>query len=128
MSKCPRSRRNARNIPKNMPNKILISTSSFDISASVSLKRIAQKGFEIVQNPYGRCLTEAEVGDLLKSGVMGMIAGVEPLTRSVLMGAEHLRVISRCGIGMDSVDVTAAAERNIWVANTPNAPGKAVAE
>jgi len=111
-----------------MPNKILISTSSFDISASASLKRIAEKGFEIIQNPYGRRLTEAEVGDLLKRGMMGMIAGVEPLTRSVLMGAEDLRVISRCGIGMDSVDVIAAKEKNIWVANTPNAPGKAVAE
>jgi phosphoglycerate dehydrogenase-like enzyme len=57
-----------------------------------------------------------------------MIAGVEPLTRSVLMGAEKLRVISRCSIGMDNVDMDAAAEKNILVKNTLDAPGMAVAE
>ncbi len=81
-----------------------------------------------MQNPFARRLTEVEVGDLLKSGVTGMIAGVEPLTRSVLMGAEELRVISRCGIGMDNVDMDAAAEKNILVKNTPDTPGIAVAE
>ena len=111
-----------------MPDKILISTSSFDVAACAPLAALAKKSFEIVFNPYGRRLNEAEAGALLKSGVVGMIAGVEPLTRSVIMGAQDLRVISRCGIGMDSVDAIAAAERNICVKNTPDAPGRAVAE
>ncbi len=110
------------------PNRILISTSSSDIEGHESLRTVALKGFEIVSNPYRRRLTEAEAGELLKSGVVGMIAGVEPLTRAVLAEAHDLKVISRCGIGMDSVDMAAAAERNIWVRNTPDAPGRAVAE
>ena len=85
-------------------------------------------GFEILLNPFGRRLTETEAGSLLKPGIIGMIAGIEPLTRSVLTGAPDLRVISRCGIGMDNVDLDAAAERNILVKNTPDAPGTAVAE
>jgi D-3-phosphoglycerate dehydrogenase len=94
-----------------MTQRILITTSSFNIAENKSLTMLRHAGFEIMQNPFGRRLTEVEVRDLLKSGVTGMIAGVEPLTRSVLMGAEKLRVIPRCGIGMDNVDMDAAAEK-----------------
>jgi D-3-phosphoglycerate dehydrogenase len=111
-----------------MPRKILITTSSFNITGNKVLFTLEKEGFEIIQNPFGRRLTESEAGDLLKQDVIGMIAGVEPLTRSVLMKAEGLKVISRCGIGMDNVDMAAAAENNILVHNTPDAPGIAVAE
>jgi D-3-phosphoglycerate dehydrogenase len=40
----------------------------------------------------------------------------------------ELRVISRCGVGMDSVDLEAAKEKGIAVRNTPEGPTKAVAE
>ena len=108
--------------------KILITTSSFDIPSNEILQKLIGKGFEIVQNPYGRRLTEQEAADLLQTGVVGMIAGLEPLTREVLMAARDLRVISRCGIGMDNVDIAAAGERSILVKNTPDAPAVAVAE
>lgn len=108
--------------------KILISTSSYDMGSSLILDDLVQRGFEIVLNPHGRRLTEAEVAELLDDDIVGMIAGVEPLTGRVLRGAKSLKVISRAGIGMDSVDQAAAAELGILVDNTPNAPVAAVAE
>lgn len=108
--------------------RILITTSSFEVAENASLTTIRQAGFEIIQNPFGRRLTEGEVGNLLTPGVVGMIAGVEPLTRKVLTDAKDLRVISRCGVGLDNVDMKAAAEKNIVVMNTPGAPAVAVAE
>jgi D-3-phosphoglycerate dehydrogenase len=39
-----------------------------------------------------------------------------------------LRCISRCGVGVDSIDLEVARERGITVANTPNIPTQAVAE
>ena len=111
-----------------MRNKILISTSSFDVASCKSLSKIAASGFEIVLNPRGRRLTESEAKALLSDEVVAMIAGVEPLTRDVLTAAKKLRVISRCGTGMDSVDAAAAAELGMWVKNTPDAPAAAVAE
>ena len=57
-----------------------------------------------------------------------MIAGIEPLTRRVLEKARRLKVISRCGIGMDSVDLDAAEALGIVVSNTPDAPTIAVGE
>lgn len=108
--------------------KIALTTSSFDISDNPWIDVLARSGFEIVMNPYGRRLTEDEVVGLLDADVVGMVAGVEPLTRRVLVGAMGLKFVSRAGIGMDSVDLAAAAELGIGVANTPNAPVPAVAE
>lgn len=108
--------------------KILITTSSYDRANNPSLDVLAGGGFDIVLNPYGRRLTENEVMALLDDDVVGIIAGVEPLTRRVLAGGAALKVVSRAGIGLDSVDLAAAAELGILVSNTPNAPVAAVAE
>ena len=85
-------------------------------------------GYDIVPNPHGRRLTERDVSKLLNKHTVGMIAGVEPLTAQVFQCAPSLRVVSRCGIGMDSVDLEAANSRGITVLNTPDAPTEAVAE
>jgi D-3-phosphoglycerate dehydrogenase len=60
---------------------------------------------------------------------VGIIAGVEPLTAAVLKDASpYLKVISRCGTGLDNVDCEVAKQLNIAVLNTPAAPAEAVAE
>lgn len=110
-------------------SRILITTSSFGKLDPTPLELLQDNGLDIVLNPYGRKLTEDEVFGLLEEHrPIGMVAGVEPLTRKVLEQAEGLKVISRCGIGMDSVDLDAAAEMGIAVTNTPDAPTMPVAE
>lgn len=108
--------------------KFVISTSSFNTGTNAAIQRLIQAGLEPVKNPYGRKLTEDEAIDLLTDDVIGMIAGVEPLTARVLQSATALKVISRCGTGMDSVDLDAVAQLGIPVYNTPEAPAQAVAE
>ncbi len=108
--------------------KLLISTSSFDLQNNQILQKLQQQGFEIILNPYGRKLKESELLEFLNDDVVGMIAGVEPITRNVLSSAKSLKIISRCGIGTDSVDLVAAAEMGIPVHITPTAPVIAVAE
>jgi len=109
---------------------ILITTSSFGSLDSGPKDLIEAVGFALRENPFGRTLTEGEVRALLEEHKpVGMIAGVEPLTAGVLQGAaEHLKVISRCGAGLDSVDSKSAKELGIAVYNTPDAPCEAVAE
>ena len=109
-------------------NKILITTSSFDLNNLPQADQLRAAGFDIVLNPYKRRLTEEEAGILLKDDVVAMIAGVEPLTKEVLSSANSLKVIARCGVGLDSVDLAAAKKQNILVSNTPNAPTLPVAE
>jgi D-3-phosphoglycerate dehydrogenase len=102
--------------------KILCTTSTFGVKNFPS-------DYEIIMNPFKRKLSEEEVLKLIRDhNPEGIIAGVEPLTRKVLESATNLKVISRCGVGLDSVDLEAATERKIKVFNTPDAPVKPVAE
>ena len=73
-------------------------------------------------------MTEKQAIDLLGTDTIGLIAGLEPLTKNVLQAAKSLKVIARVGTGLDSVDLVAAKELEIIVLNTPDAPTKAVAE
>lgn len=63
----------------------------------------------------------------LLPGIVGLIAGVEPIDADVLSRSE-LKVISRCGTGLSNVDLEAAKKLGIAVCNTPDAPTQAVAE
>ena len=108
---------------------ILITTSSFAKDDISPLDLLRKAGYETITNPYKRKLTEDEVLKLLlEIKPVGMIAGVEPLTAQVLQQAKGLKVVSRCGIGLDSVDLDAAGSLGITVRNTPDAPTEAVAE
>ncbi len=108
---------------------ILITTSSFGKNEPDLLQTLRNQDLEYQLNPYARKLTESEVSELIEQyQPVGMIAGVEPLTRRVLEKAKKLRVISRAGIGMDSVDLQAAKDLGIVVTNTPDAPTIPVAE
>ena len=107
--------------------KVAITTSTFAEFSEEPLSMLASNNIAWVLNPYGRKLTEEEAIDLLQ-GCVGVAAGTEPLTARVMDGLPELKVISRCGTGMDNVDQKAARERGIAVCNTPMGPTLAVAE
>ena len=111
-----------------MNRKVLITTSSFDLENFYQLDDLTSAGFEVILNPFGRRLSEHEVSDLLGNDIVGLIAGLEPLTARVLKNAGQLKVIARCGTGLDSVDVRVARDQGISVFTTPDAPTTAVAE
>lgn len=109
-------------------HEVVISTSSFDLERNSGIDLLRAAGLKITTNPFGRKLTETEISGLLGDSVVGLLAGVEPLTSGVMASAKGLRVISRCGVGLDNVDLAAAKELNIPVMSTPDAPVDAVVE
>lgn len=113
-----------------MNNKtILTTTSSFGTLDPAPLEEMQRLGLNVILNPYGRKLTEEEAQTFLEEHrPVGLVAGVEPLTERVMQSTPSLKVISRCGIGMDSVDLEAAKRLGITVTNTPDAPTIPVAE
>lgn len=106
---------------------VAISTSSFGVHDRAPLATLERAGFEARLNPHGRRLTKDETREIL-AGAVGLVAGTETLDREVLESAPELRVISRCGSGLDSVDLVAAQAAGIPVLSTPGAPVAAVAE
>ncbi len=58
----------------------------------------------------------------------GLLAGLDYVSAEVFEGAPRLRVVSRYGVGVDRVDLTAAARHGVTVTVTPGANANAVAE
>ncbi|KQR18738.1 phosphoglycerate dehydrogenase [Deinococcus sp. Leaf326] len=88
---------------------------------------LRSEGFEPVYAPALQKRTEDDLLALL-DGVSGAIIANEPFTDRVLAAAPELKVISRTGVGFDSIDVAAATRHGIVVCNTPNVNRYAVAE
>lgn len=109
-------------------SKVLITTSSFSLGNFAQAKSLHDAGISLEMNPHGRRLSEDEIAELVATDVIAILAGLEPLTDRLLSNAKSLRVIARCGTGLDSVDLQAASRLGIDVFNTPDAPTQAVAE
>jgi len=98
------------------------------VELPVHESRLREQGYDlVVPELLAQQFTEDELIEALP-GVVGMIAGDDPLSRRVIESASELRVIIRWGIGMDSVDHDAARELGVTVTNTPAVFGDEVAD
>ena len=78
--------------------------------------------------PVKQFLREDELLPII-GGYDGMIAGDDQLTARVLEASQpRLKVISKWGVGLDSIDLEAARQLKIKVFNSPGAFAAAVAE
>jgi D-3-phosphoglycerate dehydrogenase len=57
-----------------------------------------------------------------------LVVGLQRMTEKVLDAATRLKVIGRCGVGLDNIDLKAAGARGIPVVYTPGANAQAVAD
>ena len=109
-----------------MPRALITAVPFGEVDRS-SLNLLDAAGVSFDLNPLGRRLKAEELVSLIP-GYDVLIAGTEPITDRALDAADSLRLISRVGVGLDSVDLAAARRRAIAVAYTPEAPADAVAE
>ena len=81
----------------------------------------ARSEFEVLgcELEYLPCTTEEELQQACHDSV-GIICCSEPFTPAVIQRLRQCRVISRHGIGTDSIDSEAATEAHILVANVPD--------
>ena len=81
--------------------------------------RLEDEGVQVLlPDVAGQQLSEAEMMAVVP-GVDGLIVGDDAITRVVLERGDRLRVVSKWGIGIDNIDLAAAAELGIRVTNTP---------
>lgn len=64
----------------------------------------------------------------LLAGAFAAIVSTDPFTAAVIAAAPDLRVISRVGVGYDSIDVDAASAAGVQIATTPGGNEAVVAD
>ncbi len=80
------------------------------------VKELEKVNAEVI---LARCKTEDEVIEAAKDADAIMCVRV-PITRRVVESLQNCKVIIRYGIGVDNIDVEAATDHNIIVANVPD--------
>ena len=85
---------------------------SLDLEAEV----LAAEGHELTS---ASCRTADDVIEA-GAGVDAMLVQYAPITAAVFEALPQLRLVSRYGVGVDSVDTEAAREHGVWVCNVPD--------
>ena len=106
---------------------VLVTPRSFAEADDEARERLEREVGSVRYNDLGRPLTAAELRERV-GDVDGLLAGLDEIDASVFDAAPRLRVVARYGVGLDRVDVAAAARRGVVVTTTPGANAAAVAE
>ncbi len=73
-------------------------------------------------------MDEAELIKTIPEFHAAVVRGATKMTKNVIAAASNLELIIRAGIGLDNIDLEAAEEKGVEVANTPAATSISVAE
>ena len=109
--------------------RVLLTTSSYQDTPGRHQQLLDQCGHEIIRARGP--LTEDQMLKLVTSGggTDGILHGDDQITRRVIEAAlPHLKVLSKYGIGLDTVDVEAATDLKVPVLFTPGVNHTTVAE
>ena len=107
--------------------KVLVSAPYFLPVMETYRQRLAEEGVELIGARVNERLSEDELLEVIKD-IDGIICGDDRITERVLAAAPRLKVISKWGTGIDSIDAEAAGRQGIPVYRTRNAFSEPVAD
>jgi D-3-phosphoglycerate dehydrogenase len=110
-----------------MSAKIFVALSTFAEYGNGPIKLLEESNLEYYLNPLKRRVNRREIVDMGREA-LGIIAGVEPYDDTVLSELTALKCISRCGVGIDNIDLALAKEKGIIIRNTPDVVVQPVVE
>jgi len=106
---------------------VLVSAPYFIPVIEAYRERLAKAGVELIPARVKERLSEVELLGVI-GDMDGIICGDDRITARVLEAAPRLKVISKWGTGIDSIDSAEAQRRGIPVYRTPNAFSEPVAD
>ena len=110
-----------------MSDLIFVALSTFAAEDRRPLAMLESSGHRFRLHTTGKRITREELVRNASDATV-IVAGVEPYDSATLNELSALRCISRCGVGVDAINLDAARGKGIVVANTPTIPIDAVAE
>jgi D-3-phosphoglycerate dehydrogenase / 2-oxoglutarate reductase len=106
---------------------VLVTARAFWVSGQAAHTALESAGCKVIRSPKAGPIPQEELIGLLQ-GCKAVIAASDPYNAAVFAACPDLQIVSRCGVGTDSVDYTAATEAGVIVTNTPGAMTDAVAD
>jgi D-3-phosphoglycerate dehydrogenase len=107
--------------------KVLTSARAFWVSGQAAQAALEAAGCEVIPSHRPGPFPEEELIPILQ-GCDAVIASSEPYNARVFAACPQLKLVARCGVGTDAVDMKAAAEAGVVATNTPGAMTEAVAD
>ena len=110
--------------------RILVSSRSFGQVAPIGNRILEEAGHDVERvGPESRPLDAAKLSRIVgDASPHCLLAGAEPIPREVLAASSALRMVQKHGVGVDNIDLDAATELGIAVANAPATNTDAVAD
>lgn len=110
-----------------MAKRVLVTALSFRRSVE-GMALLKDNGFEVILSPYERPLQETEMLAQM-DGISAIVAGNDAITEKVIAaGVPQLKMIARCGVGYNTINVAAAQRYGVAVTTTPGANTRSVAD
>src|SRR5437773_185507 len=107
--------------------RVLATARAFWVSGEEAKSQLEEAGCIVVRPPRPGPLNEDELIPLL-SDCEAVIASSDAYSARTFAECPELRIVARCGVGFDSVDVPAATRAGVVVTTTPGAMTEAVAD
>ena len=107
--------------------RVFVTARAFWVSGIKAISRLEAAGWTIHQASKAGPLPEDELIEQMQE-CDAVIASSDPYSARVFAACPQLQIVSRCGVGIDSVDVAAATAAGVVVTNTPGAMTDAVAD
>jgi D-3-phosphoglycerate dehydrogenase len=110
-----------------MTGSVLVTTPSFGARSDAPWAALAEEGL-VARTDTGRHpLPAPDLAEIVGSAD-ALVVGLDRVDASVLAAAPSLRVIAKHGVGVDNIDLAAAAARGVTVVNAPGSNTGAVAD
>lgn len=107
--------------------KVLITARAYWTSGAAAQAALDAAGCETVRSSQAGPLPETLLISLLQE-CDAVIASSDPYAARVFAACPQIKLVARCGVGIDSVDLNAATAAGVLVTNTPGAMTDAVAD
>lgn len=107
--------------------KILVTAQAFAISGQAAHKLLTEGGHEVVvASKFGPLTLESLIA--AAHDCDAIIAATDPYDHLTFAALPKLKLVARCGVGVDSVNMQQATDAGVLVTNVPNAMTDAVAD
>lgn len=107
--------------------KVLVSATNYSQYCMPARKLLERQGFVVEENPFGRPFTRDELLERVEA-IDAAVVGPDVWDEAVMARAPRLKLITRFGVGVDNIDLRAAAARGMTVCNARGENAVAVAE